>query len=667
MKTIMRKGRTNNAAIMNFPTAVAMCAARAALRPFLRHRDASFMAILEVPANIDPIFYHHAASALLDRRSLYDDLGNPLNFVARLDQISVAADLHRILDAKRSVILIKDGEKVDETLRLIADVEVAIGAPQAAHFSAAARMLGMPEMKASDAEYLAGLDFYKVRLAFRSGRSLRAAMNRLYRFARASEKSVVRQPQKRAKTKSPGRTLHETAGYGDAAKWGLRLADDIAAWQAGEIEWEDVDRGAVLYGRSGCGKTTYGRILAATCGLSIIEASSARWQAAGHLGDMLKAMRKTFDAARKKAPCILFLDEFDAFGDRSSDTAGDNIDYKRQVIDALLECLDPPEGREGVVVVAATNFPNFIDPALLRPGRLERLINIPLPDSRARAAILRHHLRDTPAPDDLSGFMEMSVGFTGADIELLARVVRRRARLQKRVLTEADLLEALPGRRELSAEELRVVAIHEAGHAILSAINFPEELQHVFISKRVPLDDRPFAVGHIEYVARRRLFETEESLSSRVDVHLAGLAAERVIIGRHSTSAGGSDLADLKLATDLAAQIERCFGYGETLLVDFSQGKSALENLRTADPRLRRAVDARLRSSLNRAEAMIANHRVEVEKLAKLLISKSVVEGSEVMGLLSSRNAIASTNETEPTDFDVRKSAQVEGFKEASR
>ena len=188
----------------------------------------------------------------------------------------------------------------------------------------------------------------------------------------------------------------------------------------------------------------------------------------GHLGDMLKAMRKTFEAANKKAPCILFLDEIDAFGDRSSDSAGDNLDYKRQVINALLECLDPPGGRPGVVVVAATNFPEVIDPALLRPGRLERLIAIPLPDGAAREAILRQHLRGLPAPDDLRQFREMSAGYAGANIELVAREARRRVRREGRALEEKDLLDALPPSRMLSNAELRRVAIHEAGHAIVT-------------------------------------------------------------------------------------------------------------------------------------------------------------------------------------------------------
>jgi cell division protease FtsH len=666
MKKHLRESRFAEAAMMNFPTAVAMCAVRSALRPFLRHPDAAFVGVLEIPTDIDSILYHHAASTLLDRGTLYDDFGNQLSYVVRLDETSIVTALQKILDAKRSVILIRDREALDTDLRLLADVEGVVGRPKPAHFLAAGRMLGLSEMTSEDAEYLAGLDFQKVRLAIRSGRSFRTAMNRLRRSARLEEASVHNTDEQ--KTEPPlSRTLHQTAGYGEAAEWGLQLAKDIAGWMAGEIEWEDVDRGAVLYGKPGCGKTTYGRILAATCGLSIIEASSASWQATGHLGDMLKAMRKTFEVARKKAPCILFLDEFDAFGDRSSDTAGDNIDYKRQVINALLECLDPPEGRPGVVVVAATNFPHLLDPALLRPGRLERLIGIPLPDGHARIEILRQHLRGVAPPDDLGNFVEMSAGFSGADLELLARAVRRVARQGNRPLTERDLLDALPQSRELSTEELRQVAIHEAGHAVVCAALLPDELHRVHLRKRVSMQEPYQPIGLVEFARAHSISETEDSLSRQIDVQLGGLAAERVIIGQHSTSTGGSEASDLRLATDLATKIERYFGFGDTLVIDLGMGRNALERMRATDPRLWRAVDRRLKSSLGRTEAIVAERRMEVEKVAEWLIARGTVEGAEVRDLVRPRHVTPTPVPSVAPDQGGRPTTLGQGLREMLR
>ncbi|MBB3979570.1 SpoVK/Ycf46/Vps4 family AAA+-type ATPase [Rhizobium azooxidifex] len=618
----------------SFPTAVIMCSVRKALRPFLNHPDARFKALLQMPYgfNGESIFFQLAITELMQSEAQYDEYGNDRLFIARLDEISIVNSLRKVFDAKRTVLLCSDLDALDPNIRLIADVEIVLEPPRPAHYLAAAREIGLKDMTREDAEYLAGLDFERVKMAVNEHRTLRSAIGRLRRVEAAqAAKASVRPPQ----PNKADRTLHEMSGYGEAADWGIQLAEDLAAWQSGKIDWQDVDRGAVLCGRPGTGKTTYGRILAATCGVPIIETSSARWQAKGHLGDMLKAMRQAFELADKHAPCILFIDEFDAFGDRSSDTAGDNLDYKRQVINALLECLDPPAGRPGVVVVAATNFPEAIDSALLRPGRLERLIGIPLPDGAAREAILRQHLRGLTAPDDLRQFREMSAGYAGANIELIARGARRRVRREGRALEEKDLLDALPPSRMLSDAELRRVAIHEAGHALVTLVASPDELLWVVINRRIALDDTGSTLGHVEYRRRQSVCETEDSLMARIGVHMGGIAAERVVFGHHSTSGGGAQNSDLRIATELATAVERQYGFGESLVLDMGSGQRALEDLRARDPRLWRAVDHRLKSSLDKTEAILAEYRDELDVLAAMLMERGSASGAEVRNLLS--------------------------------
>lgn len=645
-----------------FPTAVAMCAVRKALRPFLNRPDARFKALLQMPTGIDTLVYHNAVVELLEENGLYDENGNDLLFVARLDEIAILNSLRKIFEAKRVVLLCADLEALDRDVRLVADVEIVLEKPRPAHFLAAARVTKLKGMTPQDAEFLAGQDFNRVRMAVNGYRSLRSAIGRL---RRASSDDATKKVDETTPPPNAGKTLHEMAGFGEAAEWGIQLAEDLAAWKAGKIDWEDVDRGVVLYGKPGTGKTTYGRALAATCGIPIIEASSARWQAMGHLGDMLKAMRKAFEAANKKAPCILFLDEFDAFGDRGSDTAGDNLDYKRQVINALLECLDPPGGRPGVVVVAATNFPEVIDPALLRPGRLERLIGIPLPDGTARLAILRQHLRGLAAPKDLREFEEMTSGYAGADIELVAREVRRRARKEGRALKERDLLDALPPRRTLSDVELRRLAVHEAGHALVTVIASPDEVLSVVINKRVVLNDTRSSLGHVEYRRMQSVFETEESFMARVDIHLAGIAAERVVFGHHSTSGGGAETSDLRIATELATTIERYFGFGENLVMDLGSGAGALETLRARDPILWRSVDRRLKASLERTEAVLLEYRIELEQLAEWLVERGRVSGAEVRELVATRrdDPNCDTTAERSTSPDVASAKLQRGFR----
>lgn len=621
---------------LSFPTAVAACSVRKALRPFLDRPWARFIALLEMPSGIDSVFYQHAASELLEHRTHYDEFGNDLVFVARLDEIAIVNSLRRIFEARRVVLLCTDLEALDRDVKLVADVEVVLEGPTPDHFLAAARASGMKGMTRDDAEYLARIDFDKVKMAVNGYRPVRSSISRLRRAAATKLLKAADEPLTRPEAK---RTLHDMAGYGEAAEWGLRVAEDVAAWRAGNIDWEDIDRGVVLYGPPGTGKTTFGRALAATCGISIVEASSAKWQAMGHLGDMLRAMRDAFDMAHQKAPCILFLDEIDAFGNRGSGASGDSRDYKRQVINGLLECLDPPGGRPGVIVVGATNLPDEIDPALLRPGRLERMIRVPMPNADDRVAILRQHLRGIEPPAELRHFKEMTEGCAGASIELVAREARRRARKSQHPLTEEDLIASLPPSRPLSETELQRVAIHEAGHAIVGALASASDVLWVVISKRVSLGESAASWGRVEYRTRPDVFQTEESMESSIDFHLAGIAAEKVIFGHHSTSGGGATASDLHTATDLATRMERHFGFGDTLVFDQGVGTKALEGLRESDQRLRQAVDLRLKASLERARAVLEGHRAELEEIAGRLVRSGRVSGMEVLELIERRRA----------------------------
>ena len=179
--------------------------------------------------------------------------------------------------------------------------------------------------------------------------------------------------------------------------------------------------------RPGPGKTIFAQALASTCIVPVHLHSLARWQAKGHLDDLLKAMRRAFEEAKADAPCILFIDELDSFGDRER-LGGHNEQYSREVINGFLECLDGAEGREGVVVVGATNLPDKIDPAIRRPGRLDRHVVIPLPDLEARKGILRHHLGDALPGADLTEAAERLEGASGAVIEQVVRDARRIAR-----------------------------------------------------------------------------------------------------------------------------------------------------------------------------------------------------------------------------------------------
>ncbi|MCE2918927.1 MAG: ATP-binding protein, partial [Roseomonas sp.] len=176
--------------------------------------------------------------------------------------------------------------------------------------------------------------------------------------------------------------------------------------------------------------------------MPIFQGSFAVWQAAGSLDTMLRAMIETFNAARQHTPCIVLVDEVDSAGNRRS-MEGRNAGYETQVLNAFLEQLDGLDGREGVVVIGTTNYPERVDAALRRPGRLDREIRLGLPDLKALTEILRFHLGSDLAEQDLRRVANFAVGSSPAMAERFVRDARRRARFEDRPMIEADLLAAI--------------------------------------------------------------------------------------------------------------------------------------------------------------------------------------------------------------------------------
>lgn len=182
------------------------------------------------------------------------------------------------------------------------------------------------------------------------------------------------------------------SGYGDAQDWALDLKTDLQLWRNGALAWSEMSTKLMLSGPPGTGKTTYARALCNTLQVPLLVTSVASWLEPGYLGDVLKRMSRAFELARDNAPVILFIDEIDNIGSRFGGKREQYDDYWRSLINRLLELLDGTSKTEGVIVVAATNLPDKIDPALLRSGRLEKHVAIPMPDTEGLIGILAYHL-----------------------------------------------------------------------------------------------------------------------------------------------------------------------------------------------------------------------------------------------------------------------------------
>lgn len=424
-------------------------------------------------------------------------------------------------------------------------------------------------------------------------------------------------------------SLADLHGFGEAAEWGHALAVDLADYRARKITWADLDRGVVLSGPPGVGKTIFAQALARTCGVPLHSHSLARWQAKGHLGDLLKAMRKAFDEAKKDVPCILFLDELDSFGDREGSNDW-NEQYVREVINGFLECLDGVEGREGVVVVGATNSPGKIDAAILRPGRLDRHVRIPLPDASARDGILRHHLRGALSEADLSDISERLEGATGADIEQIVRDARRKARSERRPLVIDDLLVSMPARVRLSDAMHRRACVHEAGHAVAGYV-----LRHASGSK--PVKVRVFrevaadgSGGRTDFDHSPGIERTEAFYLAQITTLLAGLAAEQAVLGEHGGGGGGASDSDLHISTVLAGSMETSLGLGRSLVYRSSNRPDEILASVRADPLLRQRIEAHLDACLQRARGILGEHRVALDSIAASLACRGRVTAADI-------------------------------------
>lgn len=507
-----------------------------------------------------------------------------------------------------------------EDFTSLADAIVRVRPVSRRDIRAAARVVAGIELSEEDAELALRLPLEKLDAVFRVGRSLRRVRSILHKLTRDEPKAPP--PPEVSKD---GLSLETLPGMGEAKEWGQCLAIELAAWRRGELDWRDIDRGVVLSGPSGTGKTTYARALANSCGVSLIATSYAKWQAHGHLGDMLKAMRKSFADAIRLAPSILFIDEVDGFGDRAR-FSGDNAHYSFQVMSGLLEALDGVEERQGVVVVGACNFPELLDEALVRPGRLDRHIRIPLPDFPARLAILRLHGADLP-DEQLFQVVQRTAGKTGAYLEQLVRGARRRARTEKRALSVEDLVTGLPELIPLPEDDIFRVAVHETGHAAVTTILSAGEVLHVSIATKAEVSDGTVKIfrGGASVRSRRVMLRTREDIIDEIAVCLAGIAAEETFFGAATDGAGGVVGSDLDRATSLALNLAASSGLGSSLV--FFQQVGSVDRLLSSNATLRNEVHSILNEAKGRARTVITAHRAVIMSLAHQLAEATYLEG----------------------------------------
>lgn len=457
---------------------------------------------------------------------------------------------------------------------------------------------------------IAGLDLIEIAAAIRPGADAKASIQRLR--------------QTSARKSTPGFVddtplLSELSGYGEAREWCLDLVDALDAARAGTISYGEIESG-IFYGPPGTGKTLLARSVARTARVGFVSTSVPDWfmKRTGHLGDVIQQIDETFARALAMAPSVLFLDEIDALPDRAV-TDARSREWWSSVISALLTRIDACRAnRRGVVLLAATNHVNHLDEALKRPGRFDRKLHIPPPDTAGLAAILRSHLRGDLAHVDLVPLARLMSGATGADVTAIIKAARRLARAAARPLDVADLRQAILPADGRSEAERRHAAIHEAGH---TAIALALGLNVALVSIRSSGTE-----GGVTELAVPQV-STLADLDHRVLVLLAGRAANMATGAAPDTGAS----SDLSEATKLLAAAQTSFGLHENLVV--RAGPEGALALVGRDRALAETIDARLHVLMRKAQELVAREWPVIEAIADTLMRQQIVDREQLTAL----------------------------------
>jgi cell division protease FtsH len=411
-------------------------------------------------------------------------------------------------------------------------------------------------------------------------------------------------------------TLDKAIEYGAARMWGLDLAADFDDLRAGKINFSDIDRGAVWEGPPGSGKSTLAAIVAQACKVPLVASSVAELFAtsSGYLDGVIKAQRKVFAEAMAAAPCILFLDELNALPNPETISNRGRDWWMPVILDFFLLLDSAMSSRDGVVVIGATNRIEDIAPALLRPGRLERAIHIGAPVAEGLLNILRTHLGEDLAGEDLLPLARTgaSSGATAAIAMDWVRSARRVSRREGGRLSLEHLKAQIVPPDDRPYEDRYRIAVHEAGHAVAGLI-----MEQALVSVSILRGAR--SEGQTTFEPLRTVMMDKRQIERMSVVLLAGHAAEEEILSA-SAGWGGSQDSDLALATRTLAAMHASFGLGEGFV--WQGPPDEAEFLLRRNPKLQEVVETDLKRLYGCAVELVRSHRRSITEVADRLLAQ---------------------------------------------
>ncbi len=402
-----------------------------------------------------------------------------------------------------------------------------------------------------------------------------------------------------------------------------------------------IPKGVLLMGPPGTGKTLLARAIAGEAGVPFFSISGSDFVEM-FVGVGASRVRDLFVQGKKNAPCIIFIDEIDAVGRHRGAGLGGGHDEREQTLNQLLVEMDGFESNEGVILISATNRPDVLDPALLRPGRFDRQVVVSLPDIKGREKILRVHMKKTPIDTDVNPLVlaKGTPGFSGADLEnLVNEAALLAAKQDKERVAMADFEEAKDKvymglerkSKVISEEDKKTTAYHEGGHALVARF-----LPYTDAVNKVTIIPRGRAAGVTWFLPEERDFKYKDQLQSELSVAYGGRVAEELIFDRISTGAAG----DIKQATDLAERMVRSWGMSDLGPLSYAKGEEQIflgreiAQHRDFSEATARRIDDEIAKFINgayeRAKSVLKENIDILHRLAALLLEKETVMGDEL-------------------------------------
>ncbi|MGV2829548.1 ATP-dependent zinc metalloprotease FtsH [Myxosarcina sp. GI1(2024)] len=414
-----------------------------------------------------------------------------------------------------------------------------------------------------------------------------------------------------------------------------------------------IPRGMLLIGPPGTGKTLLAKAIAGEAGVPFFSISGSEFVEM-FVGVGASRVRDLFKKAKENAPCLIFIDEIDAVGRQRGSGIGGGNDEREQTLNQLLTEMDGFEGNTGIIIIAATNRPDVLDPALLRPGRFDRQVMVDYPDFRGRLGILEVHARGKKiAPEvSLEAIARRTPGFSGADLaNLLNEAVILTARRHKDAATMSEINDAIDrivagmeGIPLIDSKYKRLIAYHEIGHAVVATLT----PSHDPVEK-VTIIPRGGAGGLTWFTPDEEMgLETKSKIMAQITSALGGRAAEEVIFGKDEVTQGAGQ--DIKVLTDMARKMVTKFGMSDLGLLALEDREQPVflggESMQRAEysEAIAARIDAQIRviavECYERAKTIIRDNRVAIDRLVDLLIERETIDGKEFRQLLTEYSAL---------------------------